>query len=183
VGIPQTFIIPTIDADNDQVRCRFANDSEECASVCHPGSLPNGTIMTSNCTFSINGSNVADWYAVAIVIKNFINSAATSPLSSIHIQFLINLQNQSSCPDRPRLTGPLHHSDQCSAVKVSQTITAVEAEIHRLDSSIQEKQELYKRHLLDDDQFKQMGWDLASRLCLQIDLEELKAERDRRASQ
>ncbi|CAF1130050.1 unnamed protein product [Adineta ricciae] len=62
-------------------------------------------------------------------------------------------------------------------------ITAVEAEIHRLDSSIQEKQELYKRHLLDDDQFKQMGWDLASRLCLQIDLEELKAERDRRASQ
>ncbi|CAF1141155.1 unnamed protein product, partial [Adineta ricciae] len=32
VGIPQTFIIPTIDADNDQVRCRFANDSEECAS-------------------------------------------------------------------------------------------------------------------------------------------------------
>jgi hypothetical protein len=69
VGIPQTIIIPTIDADNDQVRCRFANGPDECASVCYPNSLPNGTNISSDCILSITGSNVSDWYAVAIVVR------------------------------------------------------------------------------------------------------------------
>jgi len=68
-GIRQTIIIPTIDADNDQVRCRFANGSDECASVCYPNSLPNGTTISSDCILSITGSNVSDWYAVAIVVR------------------------------------------------------------------------------------------------------------------
>ncbi|CAF1453010.1 unnamed protein product [Adineta steineri] len=119
VGISQTIIVPTMDADNDQVRCRFASTTAECASVCPPNSLPIGTIMFSNCTLLITGSNVADWYAVAIEIEDFIDSTASLPLSTIPVQFLINVQQKSSCPYRPLLTGPTTSSDQCIGIKVS----------------------------------------------------------------
>ncbi|CAF3926131.1 unnamed protein product [Adineta steineri] len=118
VGISQTIIVPTMDADNDQVRCRFANTTAECASVCPPNSLPIGTIMFPNCTLLITGSNVADWYAVAIVIEDFIDSTASLPLSTILVQFIINVQQKSSCPYRPLLTGPTTSSDQCIGIKV-----------------------------------------------------------------
>ncbi len=75
VGIQQAIFIPTIDADNDQVRCRFAlNGSNECADVCPPASLPNGTVILSNCTLFITGTNVGDWYAVAIMVRKTIIS-------------------------------------------------------------------------------------------------------------
>lgn len=69
VGIQQTIVIPTIDGDNDQVRCRFAQGFNECGSVCPPASLPNGTTLFSNCTLLITGINVGDWYAVAIAVS------------------------------------------------------------------------------------------------------------------
>jgi len=69
VGIQQKIFIPTIDADNDQVRCRFANGTNECGGVCPPGSLPNGTIIFSNCTLIITGAKANDWYAVAIEVS------------------------------------------------------------------------------------------------------------------
>jgi hypothetical protein len=69
VGIQESIFIPTIDADNDQVRCRFANGPGECADVCPPTSLPNGTILFSNCTLLITGVNVTDWYAVVIMVR------------------------------------------------------------------------------------------------------------------
>jgi len=74
VGIQQTIFIPTIDADNDQVRCRFAVGADECAGVCPPGSLPNGTTILSNCTLFITGTNVGDWYAVATMVRKTITS-------------------------------------------------------------------------------------------------------------
>jgi hypothetical protein len=69
VGIQQKIFIPTIDADNDQVRCRFANGTNECGDACPPASLPNGTIIFSNCTLIITGVKVNDWYAVAIEVS------------------------------------------------------------------------------------------------------------------
>ncbi|CAM6001833.1 unnamed protein product [Sphagnum balticum] len=39
VGVQQTILIPTIDADNDNIRCRFASGSNECGTVCPPASL------------------------------------------------------------------------------------------------------------------------------------------------
>jgi hypothetical protein len=69
VGISQEIFIPTIDADNDEVRCRFANGSDECGDVCPPASLPNGTELLPNCTLLITGMNVSDWYAVTIMVR------------------------------------------------------------------------------------------------------------------
>jgi hypothetical protein len=68
VGIQQQISIPTIDADNNDVRCRFANGSAECSSVCPPASLPSGTTISSDCTLTITGAVAGDWYAVAIQV-------------------------------------------------------------------------------------------------------------------
>lgn len=69
VGVQQTLVIPTIDSDNDLVRCRFATGTYECSDVCPPSSLPNNTILiSSNCTLLITGAQINDWYAVAIQV-------------------------------------------------------------------------------------------------------------------
>ncbi len=75
VGIQQTILIPTIDEDNDNVRCRFASGANECGAVCPPSSLPNGTSISDPCTLTITGTTAGDWYAVAIQV--------------IHINFII----------------------------------------------------------------------------------------------
>lgn len=69
VGIPQSILIPTIDSDNDQVRCRFANGTNECGNACPPASLPNGTKLYSNCTLIITGAKYNDWYAITIEVS------------------------------------------------------------------------------------------------------------------
>lgn len=66
----QAIFIPTMDADNDQVRCRFATTPDECADVCYPDSLPAGTMLLSNCTLLLPESNAIDWYAVAIMVRD-----------------------------------------------------------------------------------------------------------------
>jgi len=75
VGVQQTISIPTIDANNDNVRCRFANGTNECGSVCPPSSLPTGTSISSDCQLTITGAKAGDWYAVAIQVIHihFIN--------------------------------------------------------------------------------------------------------------
>ncbi len=40
---------------------------DECGGICHPGSLPNGTIL-SNCTLSVTGLTSGVWYGVAIQV-------------------------------------------------------------------------------------------------------------------
>lgn len=68
VGIQQTISIPTIDADNDNVRCRFASGTNECGTVCPPASLPSGTTISNDCVLSITGANAGDWYAATIEV-------------------------------------------------------------------------------------------------------------------
>ncbi|CAF1314684.1 unnamed protein product [Adineta ricciae] len=122
VGVAQLIPIPVIDPDNDHIQCRFAQGVQECGSVCYPNSLPAGTILYSNCTLFINGSNVNDWYAAAIVIEDFVSSISTSPLSTIPLQFLIHVIEKPSCSHQPVLTSPNNHYEQCNEVAVNQTI-------------------------------------------------------------
>jgi hypothetical protein len=68
VGVQQKISIPTIDEDNDDVRCRFASGANECSAVCPPGSLPSGTSISNNCVLTITGAHAGDWYAVAIQV-------------------------------------------------------------------------------------------------------------------
>jgi hypothetical protein len=68
VGVQQTIYIPTVDTDNDNVRCRFASGASECGTVCPPASLPAGTSISSDCNLTITGAYANDWYSVAVEV-------------------------------------------------------------------------------------------------------------------
>ncbi|CAF1643507.1 unnamed protein product [Adineta ricciae] len=92
VNIQQAIVIPTIDADNDEVRCRFDKGSAECTGVCPPDSLPKGTFILSNLTLLITGSESSDWYIAAVMIKNFIDSTSKDTTEQYSYSIF------SSCP-------------------------------------------------------------------------------------
>lgn len=71
VGVQQTITIPTIDADNDIVRCRFANGSSECANACPSVALPAGTTLSSSCVLTITGPTAGKYYLVSAQVKYF----------------------------------------------------------------------------------------------------------------
>ncbi|CAF2734835.1 unnamed protein product [Rotaria sp. Silwood2] len=122
VGIRQSLTIPTIDSDNDVVRCRFANTTDECSDVCPPSSLPNNTILiSSNCTLLITGAKVNDWYAVAIQIEDFNSSNSTTPLSSVPVQLLINVYASPTCTITPHLYGSNNQTGTCKSIQVGQS--------------------------------------------------------------
>ena len=87
VGIPQIISIPTIDNDNDEVRCRFAQGANECGAVCPPSSLPNGTMIYSNCTLHITGAKVGDWYAVTLTVSIIETKCSQMLISSSRVNF------------------------------------------------------------------------------------------------
>lgn len=65
VNNQQIIQIPVLDADNDILRCRFANGTNECYNTCPPGSLPPGTTLSSSCTLTIIGPTAGSYYLVA----------------------------------------------------------------------------------------------------------------------
>ena len=68
----RSVVIPVSDADGDFLRCRWASSSggvDECSSVCPPSSLPNGTVLYSNCTIDIPGANATGVYAIALMVR------------------------------------------------------------------------------------------------------------------
>jgi hypothetical protein len=69
--VQQSIQIPVLDADNDFVRCRFANGSSECVNTCPPGSLPNGTSLSSSCVLTITGPTANAYYLIAIQVISF----------------------------------------------------------------------------------------------------------------
>jgi hypothetical protein len=71
VNVQQTIRIPVLDADNDFIRCRFANGSSECLNTCPPASLPPGTSLSSSCALTITGTTAGDYYLVAMQVSCF----------------------------------------------------------------------------------------------------------------
>ncbi|CAF1039474.1 unnamed protein product [Adineta steineri] len=123
INIPnnQTSVIsvPVGDADGDTTKCRWANGSNECGGVCPPSSLPPNTSIYPNCTIVITGQNIGDWFAVALVVEDFINSSSTFPLSSVPVQFLVQVVTPPSCSIPPDIIG-LPAEQSCIPVKVGE---------------------------------------------------------------
>ncbi|CAF4031459.1 unnamed protein product, partial [Rotaria magnacalcarata] len=114
--------IPIADADGDPMRCRWASGTTECGQVCPPGSLPSGTIIFPNCTVIITGTVISDWFAVTVVVEDFINSSSTTPLSSVPIQFLVDVVAPSPCTTPPEVYELSEAS--CTPITVGQTYTS-----------------------------------------------------------
>ncbi|CAF1307645.1 unnamed protein product [Adineta ricciae] len=99
-----TISIPVADADGDILRCRWAsNDSifDECGDIC--GEIPGSILYEENCTlvFDSTGKSSGDYYAIALMVEDFYNDSNSTALSSISIQFLIHIINESSCDFKP----------------------------------------------------------------------------------
>ena len=75
VNIQQTIQIPVLDADNDLLRCRFADKSSECYNACPPGSLPSGTTLSSSCVLTITGPTAGNYYLIPLQVSLFIHVA------------------------------------------------------------------------------------------------------------
>ncbi|CAF1106928.1 unnamed protein product [Rotaria magnacalcarata] len=118
--------VPVADADGDIIRCRWAtasNGVDECGGVCPPSSLPAGTSIYPNCTILITGQIVDDWLAVALTVEDFINSSSTDPLSSVPVQFLVQVVSQASCTSSPTIIGK-SPQQSCTLILFGQTFVS-----------------------------------------------------------
>ncbi|CAF3964644.1 unnamed protein product [Didymodactylos carnosus] len=109
--------IPTIDADNDYVKCRFASGTE-CADVCPPASLPAGTTILPNCTLIITGTHAGDYFVAALQAEDFLDTTSTTPFSSVPIQFLIYIYSPPTCPIPPLLYSSTAVAGSCVGAQV-----------------------------------------------------------------
>lgn len=89
-GCNTTLVIPVVDPDGDPVRCRWAEAVPgECAGVCL--AFPGSSLDQSHCTMSYLNVSRVGWYAVALQIEDFFDASDRVPLSSVPIQFLVNV--------------------------------------------------------------------------------------------
>ncbi|XP_061188633.1 uncharacterized protein LOC133196787 [Saccostrea echinata] len=100
----QPIMIPVADFDGDDVRCRFASSSAECSGICTVPSY--FTLYEPTCTLTYSGSASDGNYAIAIQIEDFINPASTLPLSSVPLQFIVNVNSTGSCSNQPTFISP-----------------------------------------------------------------------------
>ncbi|CAC5400899.1 unnamed protein product [Mytilus coruscus] len=103
-GCFYSLTIPVEDKDNDIIRCRWASGSIECADVCN--SLVNSDLNKDTCVLSYNATGLIGAYAVALQIEDFATGQTANPLSSVPLQFLINVTQHDSndtCEMKPVL--------------------------------------------------------------------------------
>ncbi|CAF1073311.1 unnamed protein product [Didymodactylos carnosus] len=123
VNVLYTIQIPVSDANDDDLRCRWASGTSECSGVCPPGSLPTGTTISSDCKITITGTVVNNYYAVTVTVEDFYNSSSTSAMSSVPVQFLVKVVSPLSCSIGPQITGtPLEFS--CTVVVLGTTYSS-----------------------------------------------------------
>ena len=120
LNMPTRIVIPTLDIDSDNVRCRWGNDSLECGDVCFPITLPSSISLSSNCILTITGTSLSSWYAGSIQVEDFYTSSSTAPLSAIPLQFLFYVYAPKNC-SVPTLTS----SSTCIDVQVGIPYTTI----------------------------------------------------------
>ncbi|KAL4236418.1 hypothetical protein ACF0H5_004803 [Mactra antiquata] len=128
-GCDHTITFPIQDVDDDIVKCRWANGTTECGSVCRSviNVLPRATLIQDNCsiTYPHDANDTIGLYPLAIQVEDFNSSSSSVPLSSIPMQFMVNIfsiQN-NSCHDQPVFVPPTPESGECFVVDVDETFS------------------------------------------------------------
>ncbi|XP_072015969.1 uncharacterized protein [Amphiura filiformis] len=101
--------IPVSDPENDVTRCRIASRIKgECNSVHDKvcGETPYVTVH-ENCTLNFDTSGEAGYYAVTVIIEDFIDESSEDPLSSVSLLFLLRVDPSNSCT-KPITISPPH---------------------------------------------------------------------------
>ncbi|CAF1109733.1 unnamed protein product [Adineta ricciae] len=99
--------IPATDADDDNLRCRWASNTslfDECGDIC--GIASGCTLYEENCTlvFNSTGKQTGNYYAVALMVEDFYNDTNSTSLSSVSIQFLIHIVAKPTCYSKPTIS-------------------------------------------------------------------------------
>lgn len=94
--------IPVLDEDDDVVKCRWANNSspDECKDACN--GLKHSILDQKNCILYINTTLAIGRYVVALQIEDFGNEHDTNAFSSIPLQFIVRIYDQTTmCDEKP----------------------------------------------------------------------------------
>ncbi|XP_053388610.1 uncharacterized protein LOC128551720 isoform X2 [Mercenaria mercenaria] len=138
-GCHHTIKIPVSDPDQDIVKCRWASSYQnECGDVCN--GFPNAYLNNTACTLTYDASYSTGWYAVAIQVEDYANVNASQPLSSIPVQFLVQVyQSSDSCSVKPEIIDPSPIDGACIVVPVNETFeSTITAQIRGSNRSIAE---------------------------------------------
>ncbi|XP_052078408.1 adhesion G protein-coupled receptor B3-like isoform X2 [Mytilus californianus] len=154
--------IPVEDGDNDIIGCRWASGSSECGGVCN--NLINSELNKDACVISYNTTVDQSLYAVALQIEDFATEQRDNHLSSVPLQFVIDVtQNDSneSCELKPELANI--NSNVVIPVNTTyhQTIIAIGAgisEINVLTSTEISKSRLLKYGTSNDRWYVNVTW-------------------------
>lgn len=112
IGVAHVYVVHIADFDStDIVRCRWStnattnfNNYNECNGVC--SGVPGAVLFPNNCTLRFSLVN-ATWYAaVALQIEDYYDALATTPMSSVPLQFLFyGYTAPGGCSTQPVIIG------------------------------------------------------------------------------
>ena len=123
-GCNHTITIPVEDADGDAVRCRWAESTyKECGGVCR--AFPDAVLNERGCTIFYSATGIVGLYAVAIQIEDFYSDIDTAPLSSVPLQFIVNVYESSfgndSCYGKPTFSWQTRRDGACVGIPLNST--------------------------------------------------------------
>lgn len=77
-------------------------------------------VFQEACTLTYRAVDRIGWYAVAIQVEDFVDRAATSPLSSIPVQFLVvvAVSANESCAQKLEFIPPTPEENACIGVEL-----------------------------------------------------------------
>ncbi|CAF4082174.1 unnamed protein product [Didymodactylos carnosus] len=81
-NVQQIINIPVSDANDDDLRCRWANSSTECGDAC-----PTASMIPAN------------------TVEDFISTTSTAAMSTVPVQFLVHVVDPTSCAVSPQVVG------------------------------------------------------------------------------
>ncbi|CAC5400905.1 unnamed protein product [Mytilus coruscus] len=106
-GCSYSLRIPVQDDDGDIVKCRWANNTECSATAC---------------LLSYTASGNTGWYAAALQIEDYAMSDITTPLSSVPLQFLIEVSSTTdTCDDKPLVLNLTNVNDSVASLTPNTT--------------------------------------------------------------
>ena len=124
-GCEYSVRLPAVDPDGDTIRCRWASSSlGECSHVCE--AFPGAILDEDRCTISYNATGDVGVYAIAIQVDDFASATDMQPISSVPLQFLVNVSYASvACDARPVFVPPTEDDGTCIAIPPNATYTGI----------------------------------------------------------
>ncbi|XP_053395504.1 uncharacterized protein LOC123523715 isoform X3 [Mercenaria mercenaria] len=121
-GCSYTFTLPVSDIDGDTVKCRWASSTKgECGGVCETFS---GSVLDeSTCVITYTANKAIGYYAVALQIEDFVDETSTTALSSIPLQFMVNVYSGTGCSDQSNFVSPTPDKDTSYSIDIGDTIS------------------------------------------------------------